>query len=83
MSTLRTREELLKRFVWNDGGYGFGVCAVGNALIWRNDRPRDGEPDLPSTVFLCGDPAKYSDEELSKLAEFADGQDWRYDQMFR
>ncbi len=34
-------------------------------------------------MFLCGNPAKYTDEELAKLAEFADEQDRRYDEMFR
>ncbi len=82
MSIRRTHNELLKRFVWNDGGYGFGVCAIGNSLIWGSDRPGPDKPDLPSTVFLCGNPAKYTDEELAKLTEFADEQDRRYDEMF-
>jgi hypothetical protein len=66
-TTPRTREELVNRFTWNYG---------------RGGHPGPDEPDLPSTVFLCGDPARYTDEELSKLAEFADEKDQRYDAVF-
>lgn len=66
-TTPRTREELVNRFTWNYG---------------RGGHPGPEETDLPSTVFLCGDPAKYTDEELSKLAAFADEKDRRYDAAF-
>ncbi len=79
-TTPRTREELINRFTWNFGGGGLGTFA--NAAVWDSDRPGPGRPDLPSTVFLTGAPAKYTDEELAQLAEFADLKDARYDAHF-
>jgi hypothetical protein len=77
------RKALEARVLWNNGGYGFGICAVAGAMLWNDQRPKDGEQDWPSIVALCGERSKYTDDELVKLVEFADFATKRYDALFR
>jgi hypothetical protein len=80
---MATRDELIKRLEWNDGGYGFGACAVGNAMMWGDDKPTETKPDLVSTVCVSGPQSKYTDEELTALCVFADLVDPDYDSRWR
>lgn len=77
------RTELIGQVEWNSGGYGFGICSVANSMMWAMDEPNAEKPDLKSTVAICGDPAKYTDEELEKIVAFAKRRDEKYDSMFR
>jgi len=77
------RDELINQVEWNSGGYGFGVCSVANSMMWAMDEPSADKPDLKSTVAICGDPAKYTDEELEKIVAFAKRRDEKYDSIFR
>ena len=78
-----TRQELIEKITWNNGGYGFGICAVGNALLWALDRPGPDNPDLKSIVAVTGPLDKYTDEELARLAEFSEKKTAEYDKMFK
>ncbi|HEX5426561.1 MAG TPA: hypothetical protein VFW94_23640 [Candidatus Acidoferrales bacterium] len=62
-----TREELIARFVWTADGVVFHHAC--------------GEDDWASTICLTEPSAKYSDDELGKLAAFADEQDAEYDRV--
>ena len=77
-----SREEMIGKLQWNDGGYGFGVCEVGAAMIWTMDTPGPDKPDLKSTVAVSGPPDKYTDEELEKILAFSERVTARYDKMF-
>jgi hypothetical protein len=78
-----TRQEMIDRLEWNGGGYGFGVCAFAGMMSWALDEPGPNKPDLKSIVAVSGPPAKYTDEELTKLVTFAESKTARYDAMFR
>jgi len=77
------RDELLNHVEINSGGYGFGICSVATSMMWAMDEPSADKPDLKSTVAICGDPEKYTDEELEKIVAFAKRHDEKYDSMFR
>jgi hypothetical protein len=77
------RTALIDQLEWNSGGYGYGLCSVAGAMIWEDDRPTKDKPDLKSIVAVCGDPAKYTDEELALIVEFSKVVTRRYDEMFK
>ena len=79
------RDEMIERIQWNDGGMGFGICAVGNSMAWSLSRPKEphGADDLKSVVAVSGPPSKYTDGELATLVEFSDARTAKYDEMFR
>ena len=77
------RELLINSVEWNSGGYGFGTCSFANSMIWAMDEPSIDKPDLKSTVAICGDPKKYTTEELEKIVDFAKRCDKKYDAIFR
>lgn len=81
--TSQDRQDLINSVEWNSGGYGFGICAVANQLMWAMDSPKGREDDLKSTVAICGTPGKYTTEELAKIVTFAKKRDADYDKMFR
>lgn len=68
--------------MWSTGS-GFGVCAVGNAMMWALDRPTEDKPDWPSVVTVSGPSDKYTDAELETIIEFAKQQTAHYDEMFK
>lgn len=78
------RNELIAQLEWNEGGYGFGICSFANSMIWAMDMPdpERGKNDLKSVIAVCGDPAKYTDDELVKIVEFSKAATARYDKMF-
>ena len=77
-----TREDVIKKLLWNDGGYGFGICSVAGSMLWSMDTPGPGKPDLQSVVAVSGPPEKYTDEELEKIFLFSERATARYDKMF-
>jgi hypothetical protein len=79
---MQHRKELVEKLMWNQGGTGFGVCSMANAFMWAMDRPGPGKPDLKSVVAICGEPKKYTTEELELLVEFSTKATERYDKMF-
>ena len=68
-----TREQAIGRLMWNHGGAGMGVCAVGNLLAAMGSGRR-----LPSCVAVSGPAENYTDEELAKLVEFSDAKTRRH-----
>ncbi|MGE5392720.1 MAG: hypothetical protein ACM3NH_03175 [Candidatus Saccharibacteria bacterium] len=76
------REELVKRVLWNSGGMGFGICAMANSMAWGLDRPGPDNPDWISIVAVSGAQESYTDEELRKIADFAEKVTARYDRLF-
>jgi len=80
---MNKRKALIAQLMCNSGGYGFGVCSFGNSMLWAMDEPGPNNPDLISVVAICGDPSKYTDEELKVLVEFSKAATERYDKMFR
>lgn len=68
-----TREQMIGRLMWNHGGAGMGVCAVGNLLAAKGSGRR-----LPSCVAVSGPAENYTDEELAKLVEFSDAKTRRH-----
>jgi hypothetical protein len=83
MNRKELRLLLIDQVEWNSGGYGFGICSVANSMMWAMDEPSADKPDLKSTVAICGDPKKYTDEELEKIVAFAKRRDKKYDEMVR
>ncbi|MBU6370523.1 MAG: hypothetical protein KGH93_01910 [Patescibacteria group bacterium] len=79
----QTRQELIKKLMWNKGGNGYGICAVAGMLAAAFDRPGPGKPDYISIVAINGDPKIYTLEELEKLARFSEEMTARYDKLFR
>ncbi|MBI4120742.1 MAG: hypothetical protein HY457_00595 [Parcubacteria group bacterium] len=77
-----SRQKAIAKLMWNDGGYGLGICSVAAGMIWSMDRPGPGRPDLPSVVAVCGPDKKYTKRELEKLAVFAAKRTAAYDKMF-
>lgn len=79
-----TREEMIGKLQWNDGGMGFGICTVANSMLWHTSKPKHprGEDDLKSVVGISGPPENYTDEELAKLVEFSEQRTAKYDEMF-
>ncbi len=78
-----SRQELIAKLEWNQGGTGFGICSFAMAAIWAEDRPGPDKPDLKSIVAVNGPPDKYTDEELAKIVAFAERKTAAYDQMYR
>lgn len=76
-----SREELVGRLEWNSGGYGFGICSVASSMLWAMDRPGPDRPDLKAIVAVSGPAEKYTDEELEKIAAFAERVTARYDRL--
>src|SRR3990167_8984732 len=76
------REDVIKRLLWNEGGYGFGICSVAGSMLWSMDTPGPGKPDLQSVVAVSSPPDKYTDEELEKILVFSERATARYDKMF-
>jgi hypothetical protein len=76
------RQELVNELMWNSGGYGFGICEVGNAMLWAMDEPSPTKPDLKSVVAVSGPPEKYTYQELVKLVAFAKRRTAEYDRLF-
>lgn len=68
-----TREQMIDRLMWNHGGAGMGVCAVGNPFAAMSSSRR-----LPSCVAVSGPAEIYTDEELAKLVEFSDAKTRRH-----
>lgn len=77
-----TRQEMIAKLLWNSGGDGFGILSFANAMLWAQDRPGPGKPDLPSIVAVGGSPDDYTDEELEKLVAFGERTTARYDKIF-
>lgn len=79
-----SRDDLINRLQWNDGGMGHGICTVASSMMWAMSRPKEprGADDLKSVVAVSGPPAKYTDEELAALVEFSDERTAKYDAMF-
>lgn len=77
-----TREEMIAKLEWNEGGYGFGICSVAGSAIWGMDRPGPGKRDLKSIVAIGVPASKYSDEELVRIVDFADKITVDYDKLF-
>lgn len=75
---------MIKQIEWNEGGMGFGLCAVASSLRWSLARPNEprGADDLKSVVAVSGPPSKYTDEELAALVEFSAERTAKYDEMF-
>ena len=78
----KERKALINQLEWNSGGFGYGVCSFGNQMIWEMDRPGPNKPDLKSVVAVCGNPKKYTTEELTKIVEFSKFATARYDELF-
>lgn len=80
-----TREETIERLLWNDGGMGYGVCAVASSMMWAMSKPKEphGADDLKSIVAISGPPEKYTDAELATLVAFSDRRTADYDRMFK
>src|SRR5208337_144505 len=78
----KERKALINQLEWNSGGYGFGICSVANSMMWALDQPTKDKPDLKSVVAVCGEPKKYTTEELRRIAEFSKAATERYDKMF-
>jgi hypothetical protein len=78
---MSTREELIARLVWNNGGMSYGVCSFAGMLISDLDRPGPGKPDLKSIVAVSSPPEKYTDEELQKLVAFSEEQTAAWDRI--
>ncbi len=76
------RKDLIAELMWNSGGTGFGICTVGNQLMWALDQPGPNKPDLPSIVAVSGKADEYTDDELRELVAFSRKQTARYDEMF-
>lgn len=66
------REELIGRLEWNNGGMGYGICAVAGMMLNLLDKPGPGHPDLKSIVIVSTPAEKYTDEELERLVQFSD-----------
>jgi hypothetical protein len=77
-----SRQELIAKLEWNDGGTGFGICAVANSMLWAMDRPTEEKKDLVSVVFVTGPESKYTTEELELIVKFAEERNRIYDRMF-
>lgn len=77
-----SREELIRKIMWNSGGYGFGICSMASSMLWAMDQPGPGKPDLPSVVAVSGPPEKYTDAELERLVRFSEERTVDYDRMF-
>ena len=79
------RKQMIDEMEWltPDSGTGFGICAVGNAMMWAMAKPDEDHPDLKSVVAIKGDPDDYTDEELAALHEFSQQRTAKYDQHFR
>jgi len=77
--------ELAQQLVWNDGGTGYGLCAVAGFAVWAMSEPKHprGADDLRSIVAVSGPPEKYTVEELEKLVAFSERRTAHYDTMFR
>ena len=80
-----SRQEMIAAMEWTapDSGMGFGVCAVGNMLMWAMDEPGPERPDLKSIVAVFGPPEQYDDQELRRLWAFSQRRTRDYDRMFR
>lgn len=76
---------MIERLQWNEGGMGYGVCAVGNLMLWAMSKPKEprGADDLKSIVAVSGSADRYTDKELAALVQFSDEQTAKYDAMFR
>lgn len=77
-----TRDEMIAKLMWNQGGMGYGVCTTGMMAIQNSMRPQSKEDDWISIVAVSGPPEKYTDEELEKLVAFSEAQTARYDKIF-
>lgn len=79
-----SRQDLINRLEWNNGGMGHGICSFASSMLWAMNRPKHprGEDDLQSIVAVSGPPDKYTDEELAALVAFSDEQTADYDKMF-
>jgi len=78
-----TREEMIKKLMWNSGGTGFGPCERAGVMIWNDMKPKTPEEDWISVVAIQGDPDRYTDGELEKLVIFSEERTKRYDGLFR
>ena len=78
------RQELIDRLQWNNGGTGYGICSVGNALLWAAQQPKEprGADDLKSVVAISEPADRYTDEELTALVAFSDEMTADYDRLF-
>ena len=80
-----SRQEMIDAMEWTapDSGLGYGVCAVGNMLMWAMDAPGPGHPDLKSIVAVLGPPGQYTNAEIRRLWAFSQRRTRDYDRMFR
>jgi hypothetical protein len=79
----KERKALIGQLEWNSGGWGFGICSFANEMTWALDQPSKDNPDLKSVVAICGEPKKYTTEELRRIVEFSKAATERYDKMFK
>ncbi len=63
-----TRDEMISKLMWNNGGGSYGICTVGSMFAIAC-APKQ---TLPSCVAVGGPADKYTDEELTKLVQFSE-----------
>lgn len=77
-----SRQELIDKLMWNDGGMGLGITSVATVFMLNSVTPKRKEDDWKSVVAISGPPEKYTDDELEKLVAFSDRRTARYDTIF-
>jgi len=79
------RQALIERIMWlsEDSGIGYGIPSFGNMMMQSMMKPKTPSEDWKSVVAVKGPASKYTDDELSSLADFSDRYTADYDSRWR